>query len=481
MIIIQSILLSTILGVPTHPDDIRFPEYNFTPPSSIEYKHELSSGIPVYIAEDKELPLVDISFTFKGGAYLDPVDKVGLSAMMADLVRDGGTTALSAEELDEKFDFLAASAGVGGSGETVSASLNTLSSNLDESLPLFIDMLRNPGFQQSRFDLSRDSVIENLKQRNDQPSSILKRETSSLLYGDSYKGRRTTGDMVNSITVDDLRAIHNKIINPSNLIISVSGDFDKSEMLQALENQLGDWPLGDKVSSPPDIVSSFNPGIYYVDQDVSQGGVRIGLRSLRQGDPDLEAATIMNYILGGGGFSSRITQTVRSDEGLAYSAGSYLIAGVYMDGLWGAGYESKSKTVALAANLVFNEITKIKTELVSNDDLELAKSALIEQFPSVFQSKAQTVGLFVSDDISGRDPEYWSMYKDRINAVQAEDVMRVANKLLNINNMAMVVVGDWGVISEGNDRATMDEVLEIIGGSIVELPIRDPLSLQPIE
>ena len=287
--------------------------------------------------------------------------------------------------------------------------------------------------------------------------------------------------MVESVTLEDLQSIHNVIINPANLIISVSGDFDKDEMLQVLENQIGDWTFGNTVAAPPDVDFVVEPGIYFVDQDVSQGGVRIGLRSLRQGDDDLEAATIMNYILGGGGFSSRITQTVRSDEGLAYSAGSFLAPGVYMDGMWGAGYESKSKTVALAADLIFNEINTVKTDFVSDDDLNLAKSALIEQFPSVFQSKAQTVGVFVSDEISGRDPAYWSTYKDRINAVQIEDVRRVANELLRTNEMAMLVVGDWDVISEGNERATMNDILEIIGGSIIELPLRDPLTLQPIE
>ena len=481
MIIIQTVLLSTALGVPNHPSDIVFPEYSFTPPSSVEYRRELSSGIPVYLAEDKELPLVNISFTFKGGSYLDPVDRVGLSTMMASLVRNGGTTSLSAEDLDERFDFLAAGAGVRGSKETITASLNSLSSNLDESLPLFIDMLRNPGFQQSRVDLSRDSIVENLKQRNDQPSAILRRETAALLYGNSYMGRQPTGEMVGSVTVDDLKSVHNQIINPSNMIISVSGDFDTDKMLQTLENYIGDWVFGNKVAAPPEINSAYIPGIYFVDQDVSQGGVRIGLRSLRQGDPDLEAATIMNYILGGGGFSSRITQTVRSNEGLAYSAGSFLVPGVYMDGLWGAGYESKSKTVALAADLIFNEINKIKTELVSEDDLNLAKSALIEQFPSIFQSQAQTIGVFVSDDISGRDPHYWSTYKNRITSVQVEDVLRVANDLLSEDKMAMLVVGNWGVISGGNDRATMEDVRKIIGGSVVELPLRDPLTLQPIE
>ncbi|MBC8522598.1 insulinase family protein [PVC group bacterium] len=480
MMITQLMLIASLFGVPSHPDDIQYQEYNFTPPLASEYRHELSSGVPVYIVEDKELPLINLSLTFRGGSYLDPSNMIGVSSMMSSLLRSGGTTSMSAEELDEQFEFLAASARVNSSGETVNASLNSLSSNFDESLHLFFDMLKNPGFQQSRIDLSKDGVIERLKQRNDYPASVLRRETASILYGDSYKGRSTTQEMVAAVTAEDLRTIYKKIVNPSNLIIAVSGDFNKGEMLQTLDYIMADWPFGETVKSPLDIDSNYDPGIYFVDQDVPQGGVRIVLRSLRQEDPDLEAATVMNYILGGGGFGSRITQTVRSDEGLAYSAGSFLMPGIYMDGLWGSGYESKSKTVMLAASLVFDEIRTIKEELVSEDDLDFARGALIEQFPSVFQSKAQTIGVFVSDEISGRDPQYWSEYKNRISAVTADDVMRVANELLTPADMAMVVVGDWGVISRGNDRASSKDILEIIGGSITELPLRDPLTLEPI-
>lgn len=478
---ITELLLLSVLGIPSHPNDIQYPEYNFVPPTSSKYRHELSNGIPVYIVEDKELPLIDVSFTFRGGSYLDPEGGVGLSSMMADLVRDGGTTTLSAKELDEQFEFLAAGAGVYGGGKMVRASLNSLSSNFGESFTLFVDMIKNPGFQESRIKLNIDGIIEGLKQRNDHPAGILRRETASLLYGDSYMGRSTTMNMVESVTKNDLEAMHARIVNPSNLIIAISGDFDKDEMLRMLEDQLGSWSFGERVPVPPNVDSHFGPGIYYVDQDVSQGGVRIVLRSLRRNDDDLEAATIMNYILGGGGFSSRITQTVRSDEGLAYSAGSYLIPGVYMDGVWGAGYESKSKTVALAAQLIFDEINKIKEEFITEDDLNLAKGALVEQFPSTFQSKSQTVGVFVADEMSGRDPHYWSTYKNRIESVTKEDVMRVAIELLDPNKMAVIVVGDWDEISVGNERATTADLGRVIGGNITELPLRDPLTLEPID
>lgn len=483
MMIINTVLIASMFAVPGHPSDIVYPSYSFTPPAAEEYRHELSNGIPVYIVEDQELPLIDVTMTFRGGSYLDPEDQIGLSSMMASQVRRGGTTSMTAEDLDERFDFLAASASVGdgSAGESIVALLGCLSSNFEESFSLFLDMLMNPGFQQSRIDLSKDTIIEGMKQRNDHPSSILGREVRSLVYGNSYMGRSATADMVESVTADGLRSMHSRIINPTNLIIAVSGDFNKYEMLQTLEDALGNWVFGDSVQAPPDVHSAYQPGIYYVDQDVPQGGVRIGLRSLRQGDPDYEAAAVMNYILGGGGFSSRITQSVRSDEGLAYSAGSFLRPGIYTDGLWGAWFESKSITVALAASLIFDEITKIREELVSDKDMELAKSALIEQFPSTFQSKSRTIGVFVSDELTGRDPSYWSQYKDKISGITLEDVRRVANDLLVPEKMAMVVVGDWDVISTGNERASIQDVLENMSGSITELPLRDPLTLEPVE
>jgi len=478
-----TLLLTICAAAPNSPKDIVFPEYVFTPPSSSDYKEQILESIPVFIAEDKELPLINIVATFRGGEYIDDVAKTGLSGMMASLIRDGGTESMTAEEVDERFAFLAASASVRGGGTTITASLNSLSSNFEESFDLFLDMLQHPGFQESRIELKKDAIVEGMKQRNDFPSTILKRENNSILFGDSYLGRNATKETIDSITPNDLRASHENIVNPSNLILSVSGDFDKNEMLLLLSEKLSGWKDGAVSANPPDVVSDYTPGIYYVNKDVPQGGVRISIRSFKQGDPDEKAATLMNYILGGGGFSSRITQKVRSDEGLAYSAGSQFYAGAWSNGRWAAGFESKNPTVALAASLIFDEINRIKTELVSEDDLVLSKNALIEQFPSAFQSKTRTLGVFVSDELIDRSPDYWETYRDDIKSVTAEDVMRVANRLLVPNKMAVVIVGNWDVIKNGDagGRATMEKVQQAVGGDITELPLRNPLTLEVSE
>ena len=475
-----TLLLTLCAAAPNNPKDIVFPAYVFTPPVAEDFRATILGVVPVFIVEDRELPLINVVATFRGGEYLEENSQAGLTGMMASLLRGGGTVSMTAEDLDERFAYLAANVSVRGNGTTVTATLNSLSSNFEESFDLFLEMLQRPGFQESRVVLQKDALVETMKQRNDFPSGILRRENRSLLFGDSYSGRSITKDSIASINERDLRTSHSNIVNPSNLILAMSGDFDREKMLSFLSQKLKGWESANTSNNPPDIISDYEPGVYYVDQDVPQGGVRISLRTFKRDDPDAEAAIVMNYILGGGGFSSRITQKVRSDEGLAYSAGSRFSASAWSDGVWAAGFESKNPTVALAAKLIFDEIDRIKTEFVSVDDLALAKSAIIERFPSSFQSKAGTLRVFVSDELTNRDPLYWETYREKIGSITVEDVRRVANRLLNPREMAVVIVGNWDEIKGGDadGRATMEDIQNIVGGVLVALPLRDPLTLR---
>ncbi len=478
--IITTLTTALFVLIPNHPSELQYPEYVFTPPEAELFRETLSNGVDVFIVEDRELPLIQMRATFIGGSHLEPSDMVGLTSLAADLMRSGGTTTSTAEQVDEQLDFFAANVGARASGSTLRVTLNCLSDNFEEGFDLFLNIIQNPRFQDSRLELSRDELLEDMKQRNDYPSAILDREFNSLLYGDSYLGREPTERSVSSITKSDLANTHATIVDPENLILSVSGDFNRSEMLALLEHRLGGWEGKNKNGPPPSVRSNYVPGIYYVHQEVSQGGVNMGIRTLRQGDPDVIAAKVMNHILGGGGFTSRITRRVRSDEGLAYSAGSALSENPWDDGLWIAYFESKNQTVALAATIILEEIERIKTELVSEEELRLAKNSMIESFPSLFQSKDQALRVFVNDVVTNRDPNYWTSYRDAVNAITAEDIQRVARRLLKPREMLVVVVGDWSVI-EGGDlggRASMANVQSVIGGEIVELPMRDPMSLE---
>jgi len=205
-----------------------------------------------------------------------------------------------------------------------------------------------------------------------------------------------------------------------------------------------------------------------------------GLPSVMRTSPDIYALEVMNEILGGSGGTSRITKTVRSNEGLAYSAGSGLAPGVWFPGRFRAGFQSKSRTVPWATELVFGEIRRIRDESVTPEELSTIKNSLVQTFPSSFASKAQAMGIFASDEYTRRDPAYWATYRDRIQAVTAADVQRVARAHLVPEKMVVLVVGDQKQIDLGDPKHPVALASLAPGGKVTTLPLRDPMTMKPL-
>jgi zinc protease len=215
-----------------------------------------------------------------------------------------------------------------------------------------------------------------------------------------------------------------------------------------------------------------------MEKDVNQGRVSIGLPTVRRDHPDIYALEVMNEILGGSGFTSRITKTVRSNEGLAYSAGSGLVPGVWYAGRFRAAFQSKSRTVPWAAELVLGEIRRIREEGVTAEELDTIKNSLIQTFPSSFASKAQSMAVFASDEYTRRDPAYWTSYRERIRAVTAADVQRVARTHLVPEKMVLLVVGNQKEIDVGDEKHPVTLVSLAPAGTVTTLPLRDPMTMK---
>lgn len=465
-------------GIPRRPEQLTFAPLKFDAPKAADYRRTLADGTPVYMAPNREFPLISLTVTCMGGDNLDPADKVGLASMTGSMMRRGGTTTMRASEFDETLDFMATNMSVRVSPWNSSATMDCLASNLEASLPLFVDMLRNPGFETAKFTVAMAEAMEGLKQRNDSADSIIDREWAMMFWGtDHYAGRQPTGRSLASITADDMRAMAARIFHPGNMIISVTGDFEPDAMVKALDKALAGWPRGPRNDPPAAPTTVPKPGLYVAEKDIPQGKVYIGMRAIERDHPDAIAYFVMNDILGGGGFSSRIMQRVRSDEGLAYSAGSRFTPEPFWPGSFRAGFQSKSPTVALATKLIMAEIDRVRTSPVSPEELEVAKAALIETFPQRFASKPAMLGTFVTDEWTGRPADYWETFRDRVRAVTAADVQRVAQAYLKPDEMAIMVVGNWPDIAKGDQqgRASMS-----LFGSPVMLPARDPMSLEPV-
>jgi predicted Zn-dependent peptidase len=466
--------------IPARPDQLTFKPLVFTPPSAGDYRVVLKNGMVAYVAEDKALPLVNIAITVRTGSYLEPPGKEGLASFTGSQIRRGGSASLTADELDERFDFLAAQASTGIGPTAGSASLNCLADNLDEALKVFVEMLRSPRFQEDRLALAREQALQDMKKRNDDSADIESREWNVLLNGEShFTNRFTTEASVKAITRDDLAAFHRRFFHPANMTAAVSGALPRAEMIRRLEAAFGNWPSPSAaVTPPPGTIAPAAPGLYRMQKDVNQGRVSMGLPTVKRDSPDQYALEVMNEILGGSGFTSRITKTVRSDEGLAYSAGSALAIGVYYPGRFRAAFQSKSRTVAYAMQLVLEEIKKMRSAPVSEEELTTIKNNIVQTFPSNFGSKAQAMGIFASDEYTGREPFYWKTYRDRIQAVTAADVQRVAATYLVPEKMVVLVVGDQKEIDLGDPKHEVKLMALAPGGKVTVLPLRDPLTMK---
>jgi len=462
----------------SHPDQLKFKELKYQPPKPDDFRHQLRCGATAYIVENPEVPTFDLTILVRTGSIYVPVEKAGLAKMTAYLMRNGGVEGMTAKEIDERLAYLAGEISVRIDDTRGTVRLFCLSKDIDEGLGLLKKILHSPVFDQAALDRYRGDLLSEMQQRNSSTSDIERREWMYLMYGDHpcTTPYRRTEQSINAITREDMIAFHDKYFFPGNFVFALSGDFKTDEIIDKLDNMFGGWPdhqldlpaVSDQIPDP-------KPCVYMVPkEDVNQSRIRLGHIGIKRDIPDEFALKIMNDILGGGGFSSRIVRRVRSDEGLAYNTGSAFNTPVLYPGTFRAWFQTKHATGAFGTRLIVNEIERIRTEKCDEEIVANAKASFIGNVVNPFSSKKDIVNTFAGDDYTGRPDDYWQNYVKNIEAVTPDDVLAAAQKYLHPDKLVFLVVGDPEAVQNGSDKH--DERFSDFGEAVI-IPLRDPMTL----
>lgn len=486
-------------AIPARPEQLIFPPLSWDPPAAKDARVQLKNGIVAYLVPDRALPLVSVHVLMRIGADLDPACREGLAALAVGQLTRGGTARRSATAVEDAVSALGATldAAVGGRGggfmgmggvpigpAEARASLNLLSKDLDAGLALLVECLREPAFADDRLQLAKDQLVQQMKERNDETAQIEEREWGFLARGEEFWGNRyPTQASIEGLTRADLEAFTRRYVGPRNFLLAVSGDFDRATMIRALEKAFANWPVpGERPGPPPAPAAPAAPGWYVVDKDVNQARVSFGLRTLDRADPDWFAALVLNDILGGGGFSARLVNRIRSDEGLAYSVRSRQEGGVYWPDAWRVTFQTKVRSAAFAVDVGLAEVRRIREQPVSDAELQTTQNKFIETFPTQFETAGAIAGGLAAEELTGRyqrDPRYFADYRGRIAAVTAADVQRVAQRLLDPAKMTFLVVGKVDEMRLGDGKHDVS-LVGLAGGEPRRLPLRDPLTMKPL-
>lgn len=427
-------------SLPQHPEQLSYPPLEFHVPD-VE-KIELANGIRVYLREDSELPLVQVTAMIGSGALAAPRELTGFDDLFAAVLRTGGTLNKPAAVMEERIDLLAANLSCDMGPYTTQLDLSVRRGDLAEGLTILGDLLRRPDFAADKLELARRKALEALRRRNDEPDEIASRLLLAALYPDHPLGDYPTEESLRRITREQLLAFHRERFAPDSLWLAVSGDVRKDELLPLLQQLFGDWPRAQVPTSPLPPLASPRAGLLQiVAKDVPQSTIMLGDLGLTKDNPDQYPGRLMNFILGGGGFNSRLMREIRSDRGLAYSVWSQFQVGRRFPGTVMVGTETKNASAAEALVLIRSIMNDLRDRPVELNELRTAKESLVNSFVFSFTDPHAVVAQRMQLDFYDYPADYLARYRERIAAVDAEDVQRVAREYLRPERQQVIIVG----------------------------------------
>ncbi|MBK8597824.1 MAG: insulinase family protein [Holophagales bacterium] len=471
-------------AIPDRPEKLAYAPLTFQVPKAKDAKVVLRNKVPAYLVSDPTgVPLVRITVWWRGGAYLEPAGKEGLASLFGSQLAVGGTQKKDAAAVEDRLEALAATLSSSCGNTSGSLYLQVQEKDLAEGVDLLMQALTQPAFAQDRLDLAKKSARQALERRNDAVTSIAQIQMPTLLFGEKFFAtENTTAASLDAISREDLLAFHSGLLHPANLAVAVSGKFEKKAMTDLLNRTVGAIAPGTSARPSPKVPApdfTRKPGLYVCDKDAPQAMLQWAFPGMRRSDPDWYPAMVMNHVLGGGGFAARLMKKIRSDEGLTYGVRTALGEGPFYRGDLTGGLQTKNTTVAYALRLALAEMQRLKDEPLTVAELTSIQDGLVESFPAQWGSRQAIANRFAEEHLTGWPEDWWVDYREKVRAVTAPDVQKLARRLLDPEKLVVLAVGKASGIEAG-DPDHPGALKDAAKLPLSRVALRDPLTLKPI-
>lgn len=411
---------------------VAFPEY---------HERTLRNGVRIIVVENHEMPVVSLNLAIVSGAKHDPAGKAGTASMVA-AVLNKGTSTRTADQIAESIDFVGGSLVASAGTDWISIGSTVLTEFVDTALVLMSDVVRNPTFPEEELETERTRAISGLQANLGSPGYLAARRFMAEIYGDHPYGVSETPESLRAITRDDLVAFHREHFRPGNALFVVAGDVSPDDVVRRIERHFGDWsgraPSKASLPAPPErnareIVFVHKPGTV-------QAVIRFGHLMPPATHRDWIALDVATQILGGG-TTGWFFQTLRQEKGYTY--GAYVSASQKIEpGYFQAGAEVRNEVADSALEEFFRLIGRLRDQPVPASDLETARNYMTGSFPLSIETPQQVAGQIASTRLLGLPDDHLARYRDRVAAVTAADVQRVAREHIRPDRAVVVVVGD---------------------------------------
>ena len=463
--LVLTLRLPALAQTPRDYKDLTFPPLPTLKIPKYE-RYQLKNGLVVYLMEDHQLPLVGGNALIRTGSRLEKPDQIGLAEITGTVIRTGGTEKHASAELNELLEQRAATVETAIGISSGSASFSALTEDINQVFDLFAEVVRYPAFATNQIELAINQQKGEISRRNDDPGDIASREFKKIIYGDDSPYARTVeyADL-KKISREEIIDFYKTYFRPEHTILGIVGDFQPEKMKQLIEKAFGDWqgtPPTPKIIVPG-VSQRYKEGVFLVNMNqLTQSNIFLGHIGGKLDSPDYPALSLVNEVLNG--FAGRLFNEIRSRQGLAYSVYGFWNANYDFPGYFIAGGQTRSEASVPFVKSILQEINRIRTTPVSEQELSNAKESILNSFVFKFENPGQTLARLMTYEYYGYPADFIFRYQDAIAKTTIPEIQQAAEKHLKPEQMVTLVVGNSQQIQP--PLSNLGEQIQVVDVSI---------------